>query len=75
VVHFGYQRRILLVALAKTQRPRQHQRFRHAPAEANVKLDLLAFSHGDVFDEETNHPLAFAVGSARIVSQLWEVRG
>jgi len=31
VVHFGYQRRILLVALAKTQRPRQHQRFRHAP--------------------------------------------
>jgi len=70
VVQFGNHSQILLVAFAITQRPRQHQRFRLATAEANVKLYLLAFSYSNVFDEKTNHPLAFAVRSARIVPQL-----
>ena len=58
VVHFGYHSRILLVAFTVAQRPRQHQRFRHAATEANTRLDLLAFSNGDVFDEQMNHSFA-----------------
>jgi hypothetical protein len=49
--------------VTKAQRPRQHQHLRRTPAEANVKLDLVAFWSGDVFGQETDHSLTLAVAA------------
>src|SRR5207237_1182456 len=63
-IHFGYHLWFLLVALAMAQWPWPHQGLRHAPTESNVKLDLFAFSDGDVFDQATEHPLPCASSAA-----------
>jgi hypothetical protein len=45
------------------------------PAEADVRRDLTLLEQGDIFDEQRQHPLAFALGRVRVAPDGGEIDG
>ena len=53
----------------------KRERGRRSPAEADVRRDLALLKQGDIFDEQCQHPLAFALGRVRVAPNGGEVDG
>ena len=73
-LNFGDHRRMGLAQLWSGEWQRQPERVRGAATEADPGDHLIGFQQRHVFQEQTDHALALALRSGRIVPESREVR-